>query len=144
MVNCIHYVMSRIITFSDDSAHEAIGSLQNPPTVLLSQRTISARLLNRQIKGAMNLLLQELTRDLLEGLNWEVRRKTRESWALCFCANLILCMCVEQLQVAIDALVIYKISCEGRDPALTHKSGIEICRGLGCVQGVSPPLFWVS
>jgi hypothetical protein len=122
--------MSRRFTFSQPCAATAIARLQNPSTVIASQPGISARVLNRQLKGALNILCEELLRELLQGLDAEYKHKTRKSWVLCFCANLILCLIVELLQIAIDGLVIYNISEKGEDPARAIESGTKSCEQL--------------
>jgi hypothetical protein len=124
----MNYMMQRSIAFTEDSAIEAIQSLQNPSNVLPHQPFITATLLNRQIKALINLLLEEYIGDLFRGLERRLRN-SRTSWAICFCANIILCMHVEQVQIAIDAIVVDKIS-SGRDAADTRKDGIESCQAL--------------
>lgn len=121
--------MNRSFTFTGDSAVKAIQSLQNPSTVLPHQPFISAALLSRQIKVAINLLLEDYIRDLLEGLERK-SRKNRTSWAICFCTNLILCFLVEQVQIAIDAQVIEKMPSKGQDTTDARKTGIKICQAL--------------
>jgi hypothetical protein len=123
-------VMSRRFTFSQQSAATAIGRLQNSSRVPASQLDISARVLNKQLKGALRILYEERLEDLLQGLENEYKAKTRKSWILCFCMNLILCLIVGQLQIAIDGLVMYNISEKGKDPACTIKSGTKTCQQL--------------
>jgi hypothetical protein len=122
------YMMHRNFTFTEDSAIEAIQSLQNPSKVFLYQPFTTAALLNRQIKVVINLLLEDYIGDLFGKLEWRLRN-SRTSWAICFCANIILCLLVEQVQIAIDSVVVHKIS-SGRDAADTRKSGIESCQAL--------------
>ncbi len=122
--------MSRTFTFNKQSASAAIAGLQSPSSVLPSQPDICARVLNRQLKGALKILYEELLRDFLEGFEKEYRSQARRSWVLCFCTNLILCLIVEQLQNAIDGLVVYKISTEGQDPASTVERGTKSCQEL--------------
>jgi hypothetical protein len=126
----IQYAMSRRFTFSQQCAATATSRLQNPSTVIAPQPGISARVLNRQLKGALKILYEEQLRDLLQGLDTEYMHKTRKSWVLCFCTNLILCLIVEQLQIAIDGLVIYKISEKGENPARAIESGTKSCEQL--------------
>jgi hypothetical protein len=121
-------MMHRSFAFTEDSAIEAIQSLQNPSNVLPHQPFITAALLNRQIKAVIYLILKEYIGDLFGRLEWGLRN-SRTSWAICFCANIILCMLVEQVQIAIDAIVACKIS-SGRDAADTRKGGIESCQAL--------------
>jgi hypothetical protein len=122
------YMMNRCFAFTDDSAVKAIQSLQNPSTDIPHQPFISAALLSRQIKLAINLLLEDYIGDLFEGLERK-SRKSRASWVICFCTNLILCILVEQVQIAIDMTVIDKIS-SGHDTADIRKSGIQACQAL--------------
>src|ERR1700738_1249385 len=122
--------MSRIFTFNSQSAISAIAKLQNSSTVLPSQPDISARVLNRQLKGALTILYEELLRDLLQDLENEYKSKDRNSCVLCFCTNLILCLIVEQLQNAIDGLVIYNISRKGEDPACAVERATRGCQQL--------------
>jgi hypothetical protein len=122
------YMMDRSFAFTKDSAVKAIQSLQNPSTVFSDPSFITAALLSRQIKVAINELLEDYIGDLFEGLERK-SRKSRASWSICFCTNLILCILVEQVQIAVDAMVVHTIS-SGQDAADTRKTGIEICQAL--------------
>jgi hypothetical protein len=124
------YTIGRRIAFSNDSVATAIGSLQNPSAILPSQCYISARVLNRQIKGEMWLIYEEHLGDLLEGLEREYNPKTRTSWAISFCAILILCMIAEELETQFNGNVVYNIFEEGEDPVLAANSGTTCCREL--------------
>jgi hypothetical protein len=126
----IYYTMGRIIAFNGESVSEAINSLHNPSTVSPSQQFITAAVLSRQIKSALYLLLEESVGDLLEGLEKVLRSNTRTNWAIAFCANLVLALLVEQLQIATDAKVMHEISKEGQDSARTRKVGTEACQLL--------------
>src|SRR5271170_7395685 len=126
----IQYAMSRRFTFSQQTAASATARLRNSSTVIASQPDISARVLNRQLKGALKILYEEQLKGLLQGLENEYKFKTRESWVLCFCTNLILCLIVAQLQIAIDGLVIYNISTKGEDPLHAIEDGSKCCRQL--------------
>lgn len=122
--------MSRTFTLSSQSAVIAVTRLRNPSTVLPSQPNISARVLNRQLKGALTILYEEELSDLLQGLEKEYKSTNRKSWLLCFCTNLVLCLIVEQLQNAIDGLILYHISEKGEDPAAAVKRGSASCQEL--------------
>lgn len=126
----IQYAMSRRFTFSQQTAALAIARLRNSSTVIVSQPDISARVLNRQLKGALKILYEEQLKGLLQGLENEYKLKTRESWVLCFCTNLILCLIVAQLQITIDGLVIYNISTKGEDPLRAIEGGSKCCQQL--------------
>jgi hypothetical protein len=122
--------MSRTFTLNNESAIIAVARLQNSSTGLPSQLDISARVLNRQLKGVLKILYEEYLGDLLRCLENEYKSKARKSWVLCFCANLILCMIVELLQNAIDGLVMYNISQKGEDPACAIECGSKSCQQL--------------
>jgi hypothetical protein len=122
--------MSRRLTFSQHAAATAIAKLRNSSTVTPSQPDISARVLNRQLKGALKILYEEQLGELLQGLEDEYKPKARKSWVLCFCTNLILCLIVGQLQIAIDGLAMYNISTKGEDPVRAMENGTKSCKEL--------------
>jgi hypothetical protein len=126
----MQYAMSRTFTFYNQSAIIAVARLQSASTILPSKLDISAQVLNRQLKGALNTLFEEHLRDLLRCLENEYKSKARRSWVLCFCANLVLCLIVELLQNAIDRIVMYKISEEGEDPVWAIDRGSKSCEQL--------------
>lgn len=122
------YAMSRRFIFSKESVLSA-RSLHISSTAH-SQLFDSASILSRQIKAAINLLLPELLRGVLERLEEESRKtKNKTSWALIFSANSILCVLVGQLEVAIDAQAVLNIM-EGQDPDDAHKHAIKACEDI--------------
>jgi hypothetical protein len=133
MVNRLHYVLGQTITFTEDSASEAVGSLQNRATNLPTLSCLSARVLTKQIKGAMTDLLTDLTKDLLGLFNWELRHKRQETWLLCLLTHLILCTCVEIIQVQVDAFIVFRTEHSSVDPETVRRCGTEICRRLETV-----------
>ncbi len=122
------YMMNRSFVFTEESAANAIHSLQNPSTILPDQSLICAALLNRQIKVAINSLLEDYIGDLFKAVEGKLRH-TRASFAVSFCTNLILCILLEQVETAIDAIVLDKIS-SGQDAGDTRREGIKICEAL--------------
>jgi hypothetical protein len=128
-MNRIHYVMSRQIVFNKDSAFNAVSSLQHkseiPPLP-----SLSSRVLTRQIKGVMTLLLEDLTIEVLQELDGQLRQKETETWAICLCTFLVLCMCAEEIQVAVDAFVIFKASREDGHSSPIDHSGTRVCGKL--------------
>jgi len=121
------YMINRSFVFSEGSEVKAIQSLQSPSTIF-PQTFVTAALLSRQIKVAINHLLEDYIGDLFEGLERK-SRKTRASWAICFCTNLILCIVLELVQIAVDTIVVEKTS-SGQDAVETRKSGIAVCQAL--------------
>jgi hypothetical protein len=129
MVNRLHYAKAQLLTFSEDSASEALKNLQNPPAIPLPPN-LSARMMNRQIKGGFHLVLEDLQPKVIDDFDWELRHKRKDTWALCLCTFLVLCLCVEEIQVAVDGFAQYKISNEGGNPTLIRQFATEICRRL--------------
>lgn len=124
----MHYFMSRIITFTAESGEKAITHLRAPRLFeIVNGPTLTSTLLNLQIKQVMQALLEEMTRAVLDGLERIVLGpKTKASWASSFCIILIICLCVEAVQVASDS---YAVAALRKDPAC-RLSRIEICREL--------------
>ena len=129
MMNRIHYVMGRRIVFSKDSAFNAVSSLQHK-TGIPPLPSLSSRVLTRQIKGVMTLLLEDLTKEVLQELDEQLRQKKTEAWTICLCTFLVLCMCAEDIQVAVDAFVIFKASREDGHSSPIVQSGTEACGKL--------------
>jgi hypothetical protein len=122
----MHYFMSRIIMFTDESAKKAITHLRAPIFEIIGP-TLTSTLLNLQIKRTMQTLQMDMTRLVLEGLQRVfLGPKTKASWASCFCITLIICLCIEAVQVASDS---HAMAALRKDPAC-HLSRIEICRQL--------------
>jgi len=130
MINRLHYVLGQTITFSIDSIDKAVTSLRNAAPNLPRRSCVSARVLTKQMKGAMNDLLNDLTKELLDQYNWELRNKRPETWALCLLTHLILCICAEQVQIQVDAFIVLRISHGDCDPETIRRCGTEVCRRL--------------
>lgn len=121
----IQYAMSRTFTFYNQSASIAVAGIQSYSTVLPS-----IRVLDRQLKRTLNILFHEHIGDLLRYLEHGYKSKSRKSWVLCFCANLILCLVVELLQNAIDEMALYKISEKKEDPEDVIGYSSSTCKRL--------------
>jgi hypothetical protein len=129
MMNRIQYVMGRRIVFNEDSAFNAVSSLQHqsetPPLP-----SLSSRVLTRQIKGVMNLLLEDLTTEVLQELDSQLRRKKTGPWIICLCTFLVLCMSAEDIQVAVDGFAVFKASSQDGHPNSIVQDGTEACGKL--------------
>jgi hypothetical protein len=130
MLYAMHDFMGRVITIADGTGY---GAFEHPDTAkeLTYDFDLTSKILNRQLKHAMHLLLQETTRDVLDGLERELKTKTKESWAPCFCTILILCICIEELQIAVDGFAAHKATCRSsKANSFTRENGFEISRQL--------------
>lgn len=131
LINRIRYVMGRTICFSNDCASEAVACLQHLSTNPPSLSFLSARVLARQIKGALDLLLEDLTKELLDEFNSELRQKRTETWPECLCTLLVLCLTAELVQIGVDGVVSVQISKDDTgDSKLIRQYAIEVCHRL--------------
>jgi hypothetical protein len=136
MLHAMHYFMSRIITFTKDSAERAVKRLRRPQLLPFEQdsqvsqvsQVLTSTLLNLQIKQAMQHLLRDMTISVLESLEKAmlVIPQTHDAWADNFCVVLILCMYIEAVQVASDSCA---MAAHRKDPTCTL-SRTDICRKL--------------
>jgi len=84
---------------------------------------------NQQIKAALHSLLKELIPEALLYLDERLRYQKKELWASCLCVLLLLCTCIEQIQVVADAFILSNLSSEAGDPAPIRQCGLDIsCR----------------
>jgi hypothetical protein len=133
MMNRIQYVMGRHIVVNSSSSLNPVKSLGHqsefPPMA-----SLSARVLTRQIKGIMNLLMEDLTKKVLQELDQQLRKRGTEYGLIYLCTFLVLCMCTEELQVAIDGFLLFKSSSKlpsrDGDPSHIVQDGTEACGKL--------------
>jgi hypothetical protein len=123
--------MSRVIGFTQDSAKKVVQNLRSPMQ-LPYKHNVSSKLLNHQIKRELNMLQHELTSDILEKLQTELRRRSKASWATSFCVILVLSMCMEAIQIALDGFTVQKmLENDGTSNLpLTRDDGFGIARRL--------------
>jgi hypothetical protein len=105
----MHYFMTQILVFTDDSAESAVKSLRRP-TKLPYTGTLTSKLISLQIKRVMYALVFEKTGDTLTKLESTLlaaKGNEGTAWATSFCVIAILCMCVEMVQVAADLKIVH-------------------------------------
>lgn len=107
MLYSINYFIGRRITYADDSIIKVSQSLTRPAVNTWDSNLVS-HLLNRQIKCAMQKLRKQITREVLEELEQELRGKTNKAWATCFSVIVIVCIIIEEGQIAMDAILMHK------------------------------------
>jgi len=125
MLYAMHYFMSRMIIFTKDSAEKAVERIRRPHKLNFAQ-ILTSTLLNLQIKQAMQGLLLETTEAVLSGLDGKISGRKKADWADNFCVILILCMCIEAVQVASDSHAMAAL----RKDSKCGLSRINICRLL--------------
>ena len=70
--------------------------------------SLPSRVLNRQIKHSMQLILSETTRKVLHDLEKQLRLRSKAAWVPCFSCVILLCICIEEIIIAIDGFVLHK------------------------------------
>lgn len=78
----------------------------------------------------MHKLHREITIDVLESLERSLRARTKDSWGPSFCTILILCLCIEDLQIAADTMVVCDMLKKGTDSTYTRDQSYRVCVAL--------------
>lgn len=127
-LHAIHHFMGRLLSFTPECTEQLLQSWgwQNSPQF----KFFSSRLLTRQIKFAMHLVHRSLNDEVLRQLHDGVRKKSPELWTSSFCTILILCLCAEELQVAVDGFTTFTISRQSGSSKRASQNGLETCRRL--------------
>lgn len=129
MLHAIYKFMATTITITESSKGQLSDYLRKPAMIEYDS-SIACRLLNRQIKSTMHALRERLMREVLEELEKELRTRSKAVWAPCFCVALILCMCVEEAQIAMDAFAMHTRALGAMQDAPSSQTTIESCRKL--------------
>jgi hypothetical protein len=127
MLHMAYYFISRTIWFTDIDNTPACDFRSHwlPP---YNGTKLISKLLNAQIKSAVNSLRVELTRDVLRDLEKVLKTGKKNVWAPCFSVICIMCMCMEMVQIGVDRMVMYDIT-QKKGPNNIKKTE-EICRKL--------------
>jgi hypothetical protein len=128
MLYSINYFMGRRITYADDSIIKVSQSLTRPAVNTWDSNFVS-HLLNRQIKCAMQKLRKQITREVLEELEEKLRRKTNKAWATCFSVIVIVCIIIEEGQIAMNGILMHKRQFEP-EAAPSARRVLEACHEL--------------
>jgi hypothetical protein len=104
-LHAMHYFMTRTVTLRGIPATSSTGSLLGSDKSPNSAN--SSKFLARQIKHTMLTSIGELTRDVLRELEHNLRGRDRKLWAISLSVNLILCMCLEEVSMAVSAATLF-------------------------------------
>lgn len=129
MLYAMHYFINETLLFTEETAEEALRSLLSP-ALLPYNRDLSPKLINRQVKYEIYLLLREKTDDVLQGLEKELMKSKKAYWGNCFCTIILLCMCAEMVQVAADLKVVHELRSNQPNPNLTREASVGACTKL--------------
>jgi hypothetical protein len=75
-------------------------------------------------------MLKNLVPEVLKILDGRLRNQEKETWAASLLTHLLLCSCVELIQVAIDASLVGKKPIEGMGDVYTRQHARNISHGL--------------
>lgn len=92
--------MGRPILFTGCSAATIIGKLNEDHP---QSQHYSSRLLNRQVKRVIYHASVELLKRVLSQLEKSLRGRQASAWSIVFASFLILCLCLELIQVQAEA-----------------------------------------
>ena len=103
----MNFFMKTMITFDEDSAAKVSKAF---PDISDSCRESirSSRLLARQLKSLMHLLHKEQLKGTLSSFDNYMRKRSVALWPVCFCVMLILCLCTEDIQTAVDNIMLHE------------------------------------
>lgn len=127
-LHSMHYFMGRTITYSDDSSAKIDHNLKRPSLGLWNSNVVSS-LLNRQVKYAMHCLRVETTQEILEELDKNLRTRDHAFWPMAFSVIIILCICMEEAQMAMNGIFIHKRTHQPSE-ATSSEEMVETCRKL--------------
>lgn len=128
----MHYFMTQILLFTDDSADMAIKCLQQP-IKLPYTRTLTSKLISLQIKRVMYSLIHDDTVSLLRELDKTMLgegKRTKAEWASSFCVISVLSMCVEMVQIATDLKIVHLMKEKKGKPSLSRAESRHLCHEL--------------
>jgi hypothetical protein len=129
MLRAMYYFTGTTLTITATSKKD-VGECLRKPIMRAYDSNIISRLLNRQIKSAMHALRREVMKEVLEELEKELRARSKAMWATCFCVTLILCICIEEAQTAMDAFTMHTRVHGVESDAPSSEATIETCRKL--------------
>jgi len=92
--------MGRPILFTQSSATPIIAKLDEYHP---QSQHYSSRLLNRQVKRVIHHASVELLKRVLRQLEKFLRSRQESTWLMCFASFIILCLCLELVQVQAEA-----------------------------------------
>jgi hypothetical protein len=113
-----------------DASASLIARKLSYPTLQLYGSKIVSRLLNRQLKFAMNTLLREKMREVLRDLEKALKRRDKFLWGTTFCVVSILCICIEEVQIALDEFAVHIFQHGSPTERLSSSYIVEKCQEL--------------
>ncbi|KAK2029868.1 hypothetical protein LX32DRAFT_587774 [Colletotrichum zoysiae] len=97
-----HFVMTRHLCITRPS----VVSLQDSGLVPQEVPWVTPRVLNRQIKAVIDELLLKDMQHLFDSFSRSLKPKSRQEWAPCMAAFLVLCLFMESVETAADTFVV--------------------------------------
>jgi hypothetical protein len=125
----MHQFMGANVQFSNASADIIMQQLQKPTLRAYNSKVLS-RLLNRQVKAEIHAILREETLGVLEQIENELNKRSKSAWAPCFCVTVILCICMEEVQTAVNGFAMYGRNQQDDEISLSSDDILRVCRKL--------------
>lgn len=130
-LHATYYFMSHVVTFSAESLSTVRESMGFPTAP--QDPDLSSRLLNRQLKYVVSFFQRGLTKTVLRRLEASMRSTAKDAWGPTFAATLVLCVCIERLQIAADTFVVCEMKKRQEDRVVsgyTRRHSFEACCAL--------------
>ncbi|KAI0603551.1 hypothetical protein F4775DRAFT_588069 [Biscogniauxia sp. FL1348] len=106
----MHYVLTRHLCLTTSS----VLGLQHTNMVPQNTPWVTTRVLNRQVKSAVDELLLKEMQALFAGFSRSLKPKSRREWAPCLAAFLVLCQFMEAVEAAADVFVVSQSEVDAR------------------------------
>ena len=104
-LHTMNFFMKTMITFDEDSKAKVSNAF---PDLTDKESIWSSRLLARQLKSLMHLLHKEQLKGTLSSFDNYMRKQSVALWPVCFCVMLILGLCTEDIQIAMDNIMLHR------------------------------------
>ncbi|KAI2630851.1 hypothetical protein GGR54DRAFT_173434 [Hypoxylon sp. NC1633] len=125
----VHYVLTRQLCLTEATS----ASLRHTGLLPQNNPWLTARVLNRQVKAALDEMLLKEMQSLFDGFSKSLKPKLRREWAPCLGAFLVLCLFMETVETAADTFVVSQneIAIRNRSkPEYRRDFALALCREI--------------
>jgi hypothetical protein len=108
------FFMRTVVTFDEKSVADVSRAFPSKEPIP------SSKLLQRQLKSLMHMLCREQVKVTLSVFDEYSEKQSVALWSVCFCVMLILCLCIEDIQLALDHFIPHERQMFGRERPSFH------------------------